>query len=84
MVLKEKQRIAPGIWIDENDNPHISIHELLDLFGWPHDAEHEAGARRCIDQLIREAGMTPIHTVTCPNCGATGTDHSAVCALGGK
>jgi hypothetical protein len=46
------QRIAPGIWADAAGDLHFSVPELLDHFGWPHDAEHIAMVEHVITESI--------------------------------
>jgi hypothetical protein len=80
--LKQKERIAPGIWIDTDGHTHISIPDILDHFGWPHDEEHKRGVEQVVHKML-QGKRTDIRLVErCPNCGAKGKDvHSAICAL---
>jgi hypothetical protein len=85
MTLKVKEHVAPGIWIDTDGYPHISIPDLLDYFRWPHDEEHKRGIERVAREIVARMGKEVRRVDRCPNCGATGKDvHSAICALGGK
>lgn len=80
--LKYRERIAPGIWIDTDGRTHISIPDLLDHFGWPHDEAHKRGVEPAVRKVL-ENKRTQIRLMERrPNCGATGKNaHSAICAL---
>ena len=56
MTLKVKEQVAPGIWIDTDGYPHISIPDILDHFGWPHDEEHKMGVERVAREMIARMG----------------------------
>jgi hypothetical protein len=79
-----KERVAPGIWIDQDDALHISIPEILDHFGWPHDEENINGVKRAIETLMRQRGFNQpmIFQEKCPHCGAgVGEQHKEGCPL---
>jgi hypothetical protein len=80
--LKYRERIAPGIWIDTDGHTHVSIHDILDHFSWPHDETHKRGVERAVRKVLK-GKRTQIRLMkSCPNCGATGKNaHSAICAL---
>lgn len=44
-------QIAPGIWFDRAGGLHFSEPELLELFGWPDDAQHRAMMRSTLRQV---------------------------------
>jgi hypothetical protein len=71
MSLKVKEVVAPGIWIDTNDQLHISISDLLDEFGWPHDDEHKTFLERKVQEMVRgfNPGVKFVAQGACPNCG---------------
>ena len=80
--LEQKERIAPGIWIDTDGHTHISIPDILDHFGWPHDEEHKRGVEQVAREMVARMGKEVLRVDRCPNCGATGKDaHSPICAL---
>jgi len=45
-----KQRLNPWLWVDENDDLHISLPGLLNALGWP----DTAGTRALAERLARE------------------------------
>lgn len=49
-----KERIAPGLWIDKEDNLHVSVPEVLDELGWPHTQENKSLVNEVFEGLIRE------------------------------
>lgn len=84
--LKVKETIAPGIWIDTNDQLHVSISDLLDYFGWPHDDEHKTFVEKNVQKMIGELVPTVkfIAVGACPNCGVGDGEHSLGCELRGE
>ena len=80
--LKQKDRIAPRIWIDTDGHTHISIPDILDHFGWPHDEEHKRGVEQVVHEMLRGKRMEIRLVECCPNCNAKGKKaHSVICAL---
>lgn len=57
-----KRYVMPGIWVDMNNNPHISLPELLDHFeieDTPENREMAAViAKDAIRQAFADAGQT--------------------------
>lgn len=51
---KLKHRLGPGFWIDQNDNLHISITELLDEEGLPHTPENMAKMRELAREFLKK------------------------------
>ena len=49
-----KERIGPGVWVDQAGALHWSIPELLTHFGWPDDAEHRQWVERVIKEKVLE------------------------------
>jgi len=82
--LKAKEIIMPGVWVDENDALHISIPDLLDSFGWPHDEEHMTEVEKVVQQVVKKQfpDVRFVAQGACPNCGATGkTPRAEHCVL---
>ena len=52
-----KQRLGPGFWIDQNDNLHISLTELLEAEGLPETPENMAKMREIACEILKE--MSP-------------------------
>jgi hypothetical protein len=55
---KLKRRLGPGAWIDENDDLHFSIPELLEAFGEPDTPETRAEMQRICRQVLAENSPT--------------------------
>jgi hypothetical protein len=49
-----KERVAPGIWIDQNGDLHFSIPELLDLYDLPHTKENFDRMKQVCAQVVRQ------------------------------
>lgn len=84
--LKVKKILTPGIWVDTNDELHVSISDILDDLDWPHDDEHKTLVERQVQEfLIREIpGIKFIAVGACPNCGiGDGEKHRPDCELAG-
>ncbi len=82
--LKVKKVISPGIWIDTNDQLHVSISDIIDDLGWPHDDEHRTMVERQVHQVMKEhiPGVKFIAVGYCPNCGiGDGERHRPGCEL---
>jgi len=71
MSLKVKEVITNGIWLDTDNQLHVSISDLLDEFGWPHDDEHKAFVEKKVQEMIAEMipGVKFVAQGACPNCG---------------
>lgn len=65
------KRIAPGLWIDDQDTLHISVPEILDAFGWPDNAHNrEMVAEAARERFAKEWPKTAVHVLDiCPDCG---------------
>ena len=84
MSLRVKETICPGIWIDTDNALHVSISDILDDFGWPHDDEHKTFVEKNIQKLLLELvpGVKFVACGACPNCGAgDGDEHKTDCEL---
>jgi hypothetical protein len=46
--------MGPGMWVDEANEMHVSIPELLEVFGWPDDDQHRATCERLVRQVVAE------------------------------
>jgi hypothetical protein len=57
-----KQRLGPGIWIDQNDNLHFSIPELLALVDLPDTPENRAAVHDMLVGTMRKAGIPAVVT----------------------
>jgi hypothetical protein len=71
--MQVKEVIMPGVWLDENDQLHVSIPDILDLVDLPHTEENKAEAERMVQRIIKkEFGerMKFVANASCPNCGA--------------
>lgn len=49
-----QRRIAPGIWIDANGDPHWSIPELLELADLPDTPETRVAVVQMLKELLQE------------------------------
>jgi hypothetical protein len=49
-----KERVGPGLWIDQNGDLHFSIPELLDLYELPHTKENFDRMRGLCAEIVRE------------------------------
>lgn len=49
-----KKRLGPGFWIDQNDNLHISLTELLEKFGLPETPENLAKMKETAKKILKE------------------------------
>ncbi len=82
--LKVKETICPGLWVDTNNELHVSITDILDHMGWPHDDEHKTFCEREIQKMIRklQPGIKFVAVGACPNCGiGDGEKHRPGCEL---
>ncbi len=82
--LKFKKALAPGVWIDHNGELHVSISDILDDLGWPHDDEHKTIVERQVQEFMIEAfrGVRFVAVGACPNCGiGDGEKHKPDCEL---
>lgn len=52
------RRIAPGIWIDGDGNPHWSILELLEMVDLEDTPANRAQVAETIEKQLRGAGLT--------------------------
>lgn len=80
-----KKRLGPGVWVDQDDNMHFSVPELLDMVGLPHTPENEAHVRKTLHAMLNEANPeAPIKDQSgCPACGVHGmTRHAPGCPVG--
>ncbi len=70
---ERKTGSRPGIWMD-GDGIHYSIPDLLAVFGWPHDEEHQLRVENILCRFLAENFPTaPItHRHHCPYCGVSG------------
>jgi hypothetical protein len=57
--LKQKERIAPGIWIDTDGHTHISIPDIMDYFSWPHDEQHKRGFEWVVHKMLQGKRVLP-------------------------
>lgn len=51
---KLKQRVAPGIWIDQNNHVHLSIPELLQVVDLPNTPENREIVKQMAAKLVRK------------------------------
>ncbi len=68
-------RLGAGVWVDDEGHMHFSVPELLEHFGWPHDAEHQAMVRSVIREELERRhgpGVQVIERDACPHCGLHG------------
>jgi hypothetical protein len=82
--LKVKKILTPGIWLDQNDELHVSISDILDDLGWPHDDEHKTLVERQVQDFMIEnfPGVRFVAMGACPNCGiGDGEKHKPDCEL---
>lgn len=49
-----KKRIAPGIWLDQDDHPHFSIPELLEHVGLEDTPGNREEAKRMFLELMKK------------------------------
>lgn len=49
-----KKRLGPGFWIDQNDNLHISLTELLAVEGLPETPENMKKIREIAAEILKE------------------------------
>ena len=71
--IERKTGSRPGIWMD-GDGIHYSIPDLLAVFGWPHDEEHQRQVEGILCEFLAENFPTApiIHLHQCPDCGVSG------------
>ncbi len=82
--LKVKEILAPGIWVDTNGELHVSINDILNEMGWPHDEEHGTFVEREVQKMIQELQPRTkfVAVGACPNCGiGDGENHKPDCEL---
>jgi len=82
--LKVKKVLTPGFWLDQNDELHVSISDILDDLGWPHDDEHKTLVERQVQRFLTEnfEGVRFVAVGACPNCGiGDGEKHKPDCEL---
>lgn len=82
--LSCKKVLSPGFWIDQNDTLHVSISDILDDLGWPHDDENKTLVERKVQEFLIEnfEGVKFIAVGACPNCGiGDGEIHLPGCEL---
>jgi hypothetical protein len=48
-------RIAPGIWVDRDGGLHVSVPELLELFGWDDTPTNRAEVEHIVAEELRRA-----------------------------
>ena len=54
------RRVAPGIWLDADGDPHVSVPELLRVFGWPDTPANREGVAAIVADVTRAHGVTII------------------------
>ena len=82
--LKVKETICPGIWVDTNNELHVSISDLLDEMDLEHTDENKSIVERHVAQMIKELqpGIKFVAVSACPNCGSgDGEKHKPDCEL---
>lgn len=86
MATPKNRRLAPGFWVDEAGDLHVSLPELLAELGLP-DTE---AARAELNGIIRQelARVIPrteiVERDACPHCGLTGLGpHGPSCPYAG-
>lgn len=80
--IKRKNGSHPEIWIDGNGDFHYSVPALLDVFGLPHDEEHQRQVEGILERFLMDNFPTAsiIHLYHCPGCGVTGKEpHGESC-----
>lgn len=55
-----KQRIAPGFWIDGDDNAHVSVAELLEFFEVEDTPENRIEVQRIAVACLKARGVQHI------------------------
>lgn len=84
MTLRVKKVLTPGFWLDQNNELHVSISDILDDLGWPHDDEHKTLVERQVQEFLVKnfEGVRFVAVGACPNCGiGDGEKHKADCEL---
>lgn len=82
--LSVKAILAPGVWVDMNDELHVSVSDLLDEFGLEHTEENKAKCEREIQAAVRKSypDIKFVAVGACPNCGIVdGEKHRPDCEL---
>jgi len=71
--IERKNGSHPGIWMDD-DGIHYSIPDLLDVFGWSHDEEHQRWVENALCRFLAENFPTApiVYLHHCPHCGVSG------------
>lgn len=79
----EKKRLGPGFWVDEDDNLHASLPELLEYFDLAHTEENEEQMAALIKQVMddHEIKTTIVRQDLCLYCGMVGMEHREECPL---
>lgn len=78
-------RLAPGFWVDADGALHVSIPELLEVFGLPDTEENRTALLARVEQQMHE--LLPDadfqHADSCPYCGLEGSGtHRPDCRYG--
>ncbi len=84
--LRCKETLAPGVWVDENNQLHVSISDILDEFDLPHTDENKAEVEKIVQEMVSkyQPGIKFVAVGACPNCGiGDGEKHKEGCPLRG-
>lgn len=68
---KLKKRLMPGVWVDANNNIHVSVPEIIQQMGIEDTPENRDSVRLDIESVLTKGGskvMNRAHA-KCPNCG---------------